>query len=93
MKVKEIMERANLKQTGRALAFIKDALDEINIISETHVDTVRMDIIQDKRFYPIPNDCLQVLDIRCMHYNYEDEKYRSIPRSMYEPEIVDADGK
>ena len=69
MKVKEIMERANLKQTGRALAFIKDALDEINIISETHVDTVRMDITQDKRFYPIPNDCLQVLDIRCKHYN------------------------
>ena len=45
MKVKEIMERANLKQTGRALAFIKDALDEINIISETHVDTVRLEIV------------------------------------------------
>ena len=92
MKVKEIMERANLKQTGRALAFIKDALDEINIISETHVDTVRLDIVEGQRFYDIPSDCLQLLDIRCKHYNNEDEKYRSIPRSMYEPEIVDADG-
>ena len=93
MKVREIMERAGVNQTGLALAYIKDALDEINIISETHVDTVRIDIVEDKRFYPIPNDCLQLLDIRCKHYNNEDEKYRSIQRSMYEPEIVDADGK
>ena len=92
MKVKEIMERAGVNQTGLAVAYIKDALDEINIISETHVSTERFDITEGQRFYEIPNECLQILDIRCKHYNNEDEKYRSIPRSMYEPEIVDADG-
>ena len=86
------MERVGMTQTGRAVAYIKDALDEINISSETHVTTERIDITADQRFYDLPNDCLKVLDIRCKHHNNEDEKYRSIPRSMYEPTIVDEDG-
>ena len=92
MKVQEIMERAGLEATGRGIAYIKDALDEINILSETHVTTQRIDINKDQRFYEIPNDCLKILDIRCKHHDNEDEKYRSIPRSIYEPAIVDEDG-
>ena len=92
MKVNEIMERAGINQTGRAVAYIKDALDEMNVISETHVTTTRIDIKANQRFYAIPNDCLKILDIRCKHHNNEDGKYRSIPRSIYEPTIVDEDG-
>ena len=92
MTVKEIMERAGIDQTGRAVAYIKDALDEISIISETHITTQRMDINENQRFYSIPNDCLKILDIRCKHHNNDDSKYRSIPRSIYEPTIVDEDG-
>ena len=92
MKVKEIMERVGMAETGRALAYIKDALAEMNILSETHITTERIDITEDQRFYNIPNDCVKILDIRCKHHNNEDEKYRSIPRSIYEPSIVDEDG-
>ena len=92
MKVKEIMERAGLNQTGMAIAFIKDALDEIAISHETHVTTVRVDINENQRFYNIPNECMKIIDIRCKHHNNEDDKYRSIPRSIYEPQIVDEDG-
>ena len=92
MKVNEIMERAGITQTGRAIAYIKDALDEINVLSETHVTTQRININKDQRLYAIPNDCLKILDIRCKHHNNEDGKYRSIPRSIYEPTIVDEDG-
>ena len=92
MKVKEIMERAGTTQTGRAVAYIKDALDEMNILSETHVNTERIDITADQRFYEIPKDCVKILDIRCKHHNNDDSKYRSIPRSIYEPLIVDEDG-
>ena len=92
MKVKEIMERVGMAETGRALAYIKDALAEMNILSETHITTERIDITEDQRFYKIPNDCIKILDIRCKHHNNEDEKYRSIPRSIYEPAIVDEDG-
>ena len=93
MKVKEIMERAGLIITGRGIAYIKDALDEINVISETHINTQRIDINENQRFYKIPNECIKILDIRCKHHNNEDSKYRSIPRSMYEPTIVDEDGR
>ena len=37
MKVLEIMERAGASDTGRAVAYIKDALEEMNMISETPV--------------------------------------------------------
>ena len=92
MTVNEIMERAGINQTGRAVAYIKDALDEINMLSETHITTQRMDINENQRFYSVPNDCLKVLDIRCKSHNNENSKYRSIPRSIYEPAIVDEDG-
>ena len=92
MKVKEIMERAGTNQTGRAIAYIKDALDEMNILAETHINTERIDITADQRFYNIPQDCVKILDIRCKHHNNEDDKYRSIPRSIYEPLVVDEDG-
>ena len=86
------MERAGTTQTGRAIAYIKDALDEINIISETHVTTARIDINANQRFYSLPNYWLKILDIRCKNHNNADNKYRSIPRSIYEPKIVDEDG-
>jgi hypothetical protein len=92
MTVKEIMERAGTTETGRAIAYIKDALDEINILAETHITKERIDITKDQRFYDLPKDCLKVLDIRCKHHDNEDNKYRSIPRSIYEPEVVDEDG-
>jgi len=39
MKVQEIMERVGVTDTGRALAYIKDGLEELNMLSETHVTT------------------------------------------------------
>ena len=92
MKIQQLMERVGIAETGRAIAYIKDGLEEINTISETHVTKERIDITADQIFYDIPKDCVKVLDIRCKHHNNEDEKYRSIPRSTYEPEIVDSDG-
>ena len=44
MKVKEIMERAGMSQTGKAIAYIKDGLEDLNIKFETHTNTERIDI-------------------------------------------------
>ena len=92
MKVQEIMERAGFRETGRAVAYIKDALEELNIISETHTRRVRIDLVEDQRFYHLPNDMLQIIDIRCKDHDNEDSAYRSIPRSIHEPAIKDTDG-
>ena len=89
---KEIMERAGTTETGRALAYIKDAIEEMAISSETHVKVEKFNLVKDKRFYDLPSDAVKIIDVRCKHHNNDDDKYRSIPRSIYEPVLVDEDG-
>tara|TARA_R100000458_G_C8196555_1_gene188471 strand:- start:191 stop:472 length:282 start_codon:yes stop_codon:yes gene_type:complete len=92
MKVQEIMERAGMTQTGRAIAYIKDALEEMNLISETHIQTARIDIVSGKRYYDLPNNMVRILDIRCKNHDASDGSYKSIPRTIYQPETEDSDG-
>ena len=86
------MERVGMIETGRAIAYIKDGLDEMNMISETHVTTERIDITKDQRFYDLPNDSIKLIDIRCKNHNNTSDEYRSIPRSIHKPVTDDADG-
>ena len=92
MKVQELMERVGISQTGRAIAYIKDGLEEINILAETHINTERIDITEDKRFYELPNDLLKVLDVRCKNHLNSKDEYRSIPRGIGNVANKDADG-
>ena len=74
MKVKELMERAGIPETGRAIAYIKDGLQELNMMFSTHTDIERTSIIKDKRFYDFPDDMVKVIDIRMKnHRNDKDE--------------------
>ena len=86
------MERAGIVETGRAIAYIKDGLDEMNMLAETHVTTERIDITEDQRYYTLPNDIVKVLDIRCKNHENSKDQYRSIPRATYKPPTEDADG-
>ena len=91
MTVKELMERAGITQTGRAIAYIKDGMEDLNIKFETHTNTQRIDIAEDQRFYEFPNDMVKLIDIRMKnHLNGKDE-YRSIPRMLHQPNIIDGD--
>ena len=92
MKVQELMERVGIKETGKALAYIKDALEEINTIAETHVKTARIDVGQNKRLYDLPMDVVQIKDIRIKNHLNSKDEYRSIPRLIYQPLVKDADG-
>ena len=92
MKVQELMERVGMSETGRALAYIKDGLEEINTIAETHVTTERLDITEDQRFYELPMDVIKITDIRCKNQLNNRDEYQSIPRMIGEPATEDADG-
>ena len=92
MLVKEIMERANIQQTGRAVAYIKDALEELNLLSETHIKTERINIVANQRFYNLPKDVIKITDIRCKNHLNVDDEYRSVPRMIGEPLRKDANG-
>ena len=92
MTVNELMERVGMTQTGRALAYIKDGLDEMNMTAETHINVERIDITADQRYYTMPRDAIKIVDIRCKHHDNNDSKYRSIPRSIHKPPTEDEDG-
>ena len=92
MKIKELMERVGIRQTGRAIAYIKDGLDEMNMMAETHVNVERIDITKNQRYYDMPMDAIKIIDIRCKNHDNANDEYRSIPRSIHKPPTEDADG-
>ena len=92
MTVKELMQRVGMTGTGRALAYIKDGLDELNMYAETHVKTARINIEENQRFYDFPNDMIKVIDIRCKTHGNAADEYRTVPRSINPPTTEDADG-
>ena len=91
MKVKELMERVGMLETGRAIAYIKDGMEELNVLFETHSTTQRIDITKDQRFYQFPNDMVKVIDIRMKNHLNDKDEYRSIPRMLHKPTIKDED--
>ena len=92
MTIQELMERVGISETGRAIAYIKDGLEEINMLAETHITTARIDIVKDQRFYNLPIDMIKILDIRCKNQLNSDNDYRSIPRAIGKPTSKDSDG-
>ena len=55
MKVQELAERTGISETGRLIAWIKDALREINMLYETHIRDENIDLVKDQRNYVIPS--------------------------------------
>ena len=92
MTVNELMERVGMVETGRALAYIKDGLDEMNMIAETHINIERIDITADQRYYEFPQDVIKIIDIRCKNQSNSKDEYRSVPRTIFQPPTEDADG-
>ena len=91
MTVKELMERVGTNQTGRAVAYIKDGLEEINMLTETHTRLERFDITENQRFYTLPNEMVKMIDIRVKNHLNSKDEYRSIPRMIHKPVVKDAD--
>ena len=92
MTIKELMERVGTNSTGRAVAYIKDGLEEINVFSETHARVERIDVTANQRFYQFPKEMIKVIDIRMKNHRNSKGEYRSIPRLLNPPIIKDEDG-
>ena len=91
MNVKELMERVGINHTGRAVAYIKDGLEEINMLTETHTRLERINITENQRFYTLPNEMVKMIDIRVKNHLNSKDEYRSIPRMIHKPIVKDAD--
>ena len=93
MKVKELMERVGVNNTGRAVSYIKDGLEEIQMLTEVHTEIERINIVANKRFYTLPNHMVKMIDIRIKNHLNSKGEYRTIPRTIHKPIIKDADGE
>jgi hypothetical protein len=91
MDIKELMERAGSQQTGKIIAYVKDGLEEINMLTETHTKLERFDINKDQRFYIFPNEMVKMIDIRVKNHLNSKGEYRTIPRMIHKPVVKDAD--
>ena len=91
-KIDEIMERSGMTETGRAVAYIKDGLDEISHMTDHRVLETTSNIVVDTRYYTMPTNMLKLRDLRVKNHENDEDKYRSIPRMMFEPGEEDADG-
>ena len=89
MTVKELMERVGINQTGRAVAYIKDGLEEIQMLTEVHTRLERFDITAKQRFYTLPNEMVKMIDIRVKNHLNSKDEYRSIPRMIHQPTVKD----
>jgi hypothetical protein len=50
-----------------------------------------MDIIKDKRFYPLPDDMLKLMDVKIKNHKNGNDKYKSVERAIYAPSEQDGD--
>ena len=83
------MERVGTTSTGRAIAYIKDGLNEINEMTETHTDYFDQSVAADTRNYAIPRFITKILDIQVKNHLNTNDEYRSIPRLVDEPTTRD----
>ena len=78
MTVKEVMERVPTTNSGYAMAYIDDALKEIQLLIEDNMAVGTLDLIKNNRFYPIPSD-MEVLKSISV-YDTDEEEYVEIQR-------------
>jgi hypothetical protein len=81
MKVKEIMERVPTTNSGYAIAYINDALQELQFLIEDNMMAGIETLVADQRYYGFPAD-MEVLK-SVLIKDTENDKYVRIQRLQY----------
>lgn len=87
MTVQEIMERANMKESGLALAWLKDAFHLLQSNSSEDLKTVKYNIIDGERDYLLPQDMIELKHISVK--DTSDDKYKKIRRLTSQPYMTE----
>ena len=86
MKVLEIMERVNSRDTNLVIAYIKDAINLLNSNNELFLKTKKLNIVKNTRDYNLPADLVSLKSISVLDTE-DDNKYKQIRRLSGEPII------
>jgi|TARA_R100001530_G_scaffold75130_1_gene52815 hypothetical protein len=82
--VLEMMERANTRETKLAIAFVKDAITQIQSTHEVVLKNDKQSIVEDQRDYNLPTDVI-ALDSVSVLDTEDGNKYKRIRRLMDDP--------
>ena len=85
MTVLEMMERAGMKNTTLAVAFIKDAIHLMQSQVDVHTATWKTNITDGTREYPFPANMIRLNNISIKDTN--DSKYKRIRRLSHKPVV------
>lgn len=85
MRLKEIMDRTGMKETGLAVAFVKDAITLIQSQVDDNVATWKTNITDGTRDYPFPANMIKLRSISVKDTN--DSKYKRIRRLTNNPVV------
>ena len=85
MKVQEMMERTGIRETGLAIAWIKDAIHQIQSQHDESVATWKTNITDGTREYPFPANMIKLRSISVKDTN--DSKYKRIRRLLHNPVV------
>ena len=88
MRLKEIMDRTGMKETGLAVALVKDAISLIQSQVDDNVATWKTNITDGTREYPFPANLIKLRSVSVKDTN--DKKYKRIRRLAHSP-IVSED--
>lgn len=88
MKVLEIMERANTRDTNLTIAYIKDAIMEIQSNNELDTKVNKQDIVKNTRDYDLPPGLIAIKSISVLDTE-DDNKYKQIRRMSSDPLVTE----
>jgi len=81
------MERANMKESGLALAWLKDAYHLLQSNSKEDLKVVKYNIIDGERDYLLPQDMIAVQHLSVK--DTSDSKYKRIRRLVSQPNMTE----
>ena len=87
MTVQELMERVGMKESGLALAWLKDAFHLLQSNSTEDLKTVKYNIIDGERDYLLPQDMIALKHISVK--DTSDDKYKRIRRLTSQPNMTE----
>ena len=88
MTILEIMERANTRDTNLSIAFIKDAITQIQSSGDIVTKTEKQALTEGTRDYYLPTDMIALESISILDTS-DDNKYKKIRRLTKRPNVVE----
>ena len=88
MTILELMERANVRDTNLAIAFIKDAVTQIQSTTDIVTKIEKQNLTKNTRDYNLPTDMISLLNVSILDTT-DDNKYKKIKRITSRPNVVE----